>query len=67
MYSNVLIKFAKYDNVEIIRRNSIDRMKQFPDEYFDWIYIDASHLYQDVLDDLETARIKVRKGGIIAG
>lgn len=63
VYSNVLTKFAKYDHVEIIRRNSIDGMKQFPDSYFDWIYIDASHSYQDVLSDLETAKAKVKHGG----
>ena len=67
MYLNVLTKLQKYGNVEIIRKNSIDAMKFFSDAYFDWVYIDASHEYQDVLDDLETALIKVKSGGIIAG
>ena len=67
MYLNVLTKLQKYDNVEIIRKNSIDAMKFFSDAYFDWVYIDASHEYQDVLDDLEIALIKVKPGGIIAG
>jgi len=67
LYSNVLKKFSDNDEVEIIRKNSKEAVKIFPDEYFDWIYIDASHHYEDVLQDLELARLKVKKGGIIAG
>ena len=66
-YLNVLTKLQKYDNVEIIRKNSVDAMNSFSDAYFDWVYIDASHEYQDVLDDLEMTIIKVKSGGIIAG
>ena len=39
----------------------------FPNEYFDWIYIDASHRYEDVLNDLEMARLKVKLDGLILG
>lgn len=67
IYLNVLTKLQKYENVKIIRKNSIDAMKLFSDSYFDWIYIDASHEYQDVLNDLELALIKVKSDGIIAG
>lgn len=43
-----------------IHRNfSITAAKDFPDEYFDWVYIDANHLYEFVK--------KVKKGGFLAG
>lgn len=66
LYSNVLKKFSNNDNVKILRQNSKEALETFPDEYFDWIYIDASHHYENVLQDLETARVKLKHGGIIA-
>lgn len=40
---------------------------QFPDAYFDWVYIDASHEYEDVKRDLDSFLPKVKLGGWIAG
>jgi hypothetical protein len=40
---------------------------QFPDAYFDWVYIDASHDYEDVKRDLHGFLPKVKPGGWIAG
>mgnify|MGYP001586602473 FL=1 len=67
IYLDILKNFQKFNNVEVIRKNSIDAMKIFSDSYFDWVYIDASHRYQDVLNDLEISMNKVKSGGIIAG
>lgn len=39
----------------------------FPDEYFDWIYIDGNHLYEFVMRDLDVSIEKVKPGGYIAG
>ena len=39
----------------------------FPDEYFDWIYIDGNHLYEFVLQDLRLYYPKVRAEGFING
>ena len=66
-YHDVVKKFAKNDNVEIIRGYSLDVAKQFPDRYFDWIYLDASHYYKDVLADLDAWHHKVKIGGVFAG
>lgn len=41
--------------------------KDFPDEYFDYIYIDGEHLYDWVKRDIELWYPKVKKGGIFAG
>ncbi|MEO1129623.1 MAG: class I SAM-dependent methyltransferase [Planctomycetota bacterium] len=52
----------------LIRRGySSDMLEQFPDEYFDWVYIDGNHLYEYVKSDLEISLRKTKHGGFIAG
>ena len=40
-------------------------LKQFPDNYFDWIYIDADHSYQAVRRDADVALRKIKKDGMV--
>jgi hypothetical protein len=40
---------------------------EFPDAYFDWIYIDANHTYDAVKADLHAFYPKVKTGGFITG
>jgi hypothetical protein len=40
---------------------------QFPDAYFDWVYIDGNHLYEFVRQDLELSFKKIKPGGYITG
>ncbi len=54
-------------NCQIIRDWSIKAVKQFADESLDFVYIDASHDYKNVRDDISEWSKKVRKGGIVAG
>lgn len=42
-------------------------MSDFPDDYFDFVYVDASHKYENVKADLELSYSKVRAGGYICG
>lgn len=35
----------------------------FPDQHFDWIYVDADHSYEGVAADIRAAAPKVKKGG----
>jgi Methyltransferase domain len=44
-----------------------DVLPRFPDGYFDWIYIDTSHRYEDTRRELELARPKMKPGGILSG
>lgn len=41
-------------------------IRTFPDNYFDWIYIDAGHDYGSVLQDAQAAAAKVKPDGYLA-
>ncbi|MCG8326104.1 MAG: class I SAM-dependent methyltransferase [Chitinophagales bacterium] len=52
----------------IIREgNSVLMAQDFPDCFFDWIYLDTDHSYCTTKKELEIYRHKIKKGGIIAG
>ena len=39
----------------------------FPEHYFDWVYLDTSHMYEQTVRELEELRRVVKPTGIIAG
>jgi len=47
--------------------NDIDFLKDLPDGFFDWLYIDSTHEYEDTLKELEIVSEKVKDTGLIAG
>lgn len=51
----------------IWRMTSVEAAAKVPDRSFDFVYIDARHDYDSVLEDLEAWCSKVRPGGILAG
>jgi hypothetical protein len=53
--------------VQIHRMLSHEAAPLFADSHFDWAYLDASHYYDDVKNDLESWFPKVKSGGFIAG
>lgn len=55
------------DRSEVWRLRSTDAAAEVPDGSLDFVYIDARHDYDAVLEDLETWVPKVRPGGIVAG
>jgi len=65
MYEMVTDKFKNNENVVLHREKSID--VDFPNEYFDWIYIDGNHSYDEVLADLNHYYPLVKKGGYLCG
>jgi SAM-dependent methyltransferase len=51
--------------VRVIRGLTHVAMKGFPDDFFDWIYIDADHAYSSTLRDAEVCASKVKPGGFL--
>jgi hypothetical protein len=50
-----------------LKMKSIDAAKLYEDESLDFVFIDASHEYEDVKDDITHWILKVKKGGILSG
>ena len=44
---------------------SHEMLAQFPDDHFDWIYIDGDHSYEAVGGDARVAAAKVKPGGYL--
>ena len=42
-------------------------LSDLPDNFFDWVYIDSTHEYEDTLRELEIVSRKVKDEGLIAG
>lgn len=53
--------------VVVHRGLSEDVHAEFPDSFFDWIYIDGNHTFEGVLSDLELYAPKVKPDGFILG
>jgi Methyltransferase domain len=53
--------------VQIHRGYSEEVLQEFPDSYFDWIYIDGDHTYENAKKDIELSIQKVKPGGYITG
>lgn len=52
-------------NATMIHKLSLDAVNDFPDQSLDFVYIDASHYFDDFVCDLVYWSKKVRKYGII--
>lgn len=50
-----------------LKKTSLDASKEFEDNSLDFVFIDASHEYEDVKNDIMAWLSKVKPGGILAG
>lgn len=66
-YTNLSNHFVSSPNVKLLMGTTLDQMMSFEDDYLDMVYIDASHEYMDVKNDLEISYRKVKSGGYILG
>ncbi len=46
---------------------SLDILPLFPDEYFDWVYLDGDHRFETVRAELDLCNRKVKPHGLILG
>lgn len=67
LYKSVIEKFRPYPEIKVVRAFTHDAAAMFPDEYFDFLYLDACHLYENVKQDLADWYPKVKHGGLFAG
>lgn len=64
---SLISKFSGKKDVVFIQKKSEDTYADFPDGYFDFVYIDANHSYGHVKLDMELWWPKVKAGGVMAG
>lgn len=55
------------DHITPIRKTSLEASQRYQDNSLDFVFIDASHQYQDVLDDIKSWLPKLKNGGTLAG
>jgi len=60
-------RLARYPEVRIIRKHSMDALCKFPDNSLDFVFIDANHAFPYVAEDVYYWSKKVRTGGIVSG
>lgn len=53
--------------IKVCRNYTVVCVKNYPNEYFDFIYVDARHDYKGVSIDIEDWWRKLKVGGIMAG
>lgn len=59
-------RFSKYGDRVIAKQGlSQETVAQYPEDYFDLMYIDAGHSYSEVFSDAQLAQSKTKKNGII--
>lgn len=64
-FNNLTEQFSNSNNVIISKTDSVSFMKSCDDDYFDFIYIDTTHTYEQTLRELEVSFSKCKNGGYI--
>mmetsp|Transcript_34771 Transcript_34771/g.83150 ORF Transcript_34771/g.83150 Transcript_34771/m.83150 type:complete len:279 (-) Transcript_34771:82-918(-) len=54
-------------NIHVCRNFTTNCVRNYEDDYFDFIYVDARHDFKGVLQDLQLWWPKLKQGGIFAG
>jgi hypothetical protein len=67
LYERAIERFYRCSNVELIRKDRIDALNALgvSKSHFDMIYLDASHQFEQVFDDLMACQKVLSKNGFI--
>ncbi len=60
-------RLASYHNCTLIRKTSMDAVKDFENESIDFVYIDGNHKFKYIAEDIWEWSKRVKKGGIVSG
>jgi hypothetical protein len=63
----VTARYGRPGATEIHVGDSVALLSEFSDAYFDWVYLDTSHSYEDTRRELDVLREKVKPHGLITG
>lgn len=66
VYKMMTASLGNIRTIQIRRGLSFDILPQYPDNYFDFIYIDSSHSYEGTKKELLLSLQKIKRGGVIA-
>lgn len=64
-YARKFKDLIEREKMKLAKGLSWDVMGGYPDNYFDYIYLDAAHDYESVKRDIEQIVRKIRKNGIV--
>ena len=67
VFQDNLEKAQVRDYVNPVKATSLEAASHYEDRSIDFLMIDASHAYADVVDDIEAWYPKIKLGGIISG
>lgn len=66
IYEEAQVRLARY-NCEFVKKKSMDAIGDFNDNSLDFVYIDANHAFEFVVNDIAEWSKKVKSGGIVSG
>jgi predicted O-methyltransferase YrrM len=66
VYTRFVDRMCKYENLTVLKHYAQDVIDNFDEGSIDVLYIDASHMYENVKRDL-LWKSKVREGGFVTG
>ena len=67
IFTNLSHKYKNDKRVNIIKAYTHQAVTQFPDNFFDLVFIDAGHAYEQVSQDINLWYPKMKMSGIFSG
>jgi len=67
LYGHTQRQLKRFKNCTIIRKASMEAVKDFDNESLDFVYIDGDHSFKAIACDIVEWEKKVRKGGVVSG